>query len=67
MNMAETENLVAAGLRGVLKKREPMARHVSWRAGGAAERAYRPADLDDLVAFLHTLPGAEPCSGYPEM
>jgi len=60
MNMAETENLVAAGLRGMLKKREPMARHVSWRAGGAAERAYLPADLDDLVAFLHTLPGAEP-------
>jgi len=60
MNMAETENLVAAGLRGVLKKREPMARHVSWRAGGAAERAYVPADLGDLVAFLRTLPGAEP-------
>jgi UDP-N-acetylmuramate dehydrogenase len=60
MNMAETDNLVAAGLRGELKRREPMARHVSWRAGGAAERAYLPADLGDLAAFLRTLPGTEP-------
>ena len=60
MNMAETDNLVAAGLRGELREREPMARHVSWRAGGAAERAYLPADLGDLVAFLRTLPGTQP-------
>ena len=60
MNMAETENLVAAGLRGELREREPMARHVSWRAGGAAERAYVPADLGDLAAFLRALPHAEP-------
>jgi UDP-N-acetylmuramate dehydrogenase len=60
MNMAETDNLVAAGLRGELKRREPMARHVSWRAGGVAERAYLPADLGDLAAFLRTLPGTEP-------
>ena len=60
MNMAETDNLVAAGLRGELREREPMARHVSWRAGGAAERAYLPADLDDLAAFLRTLPATEP-------
>ena len=60
MNMAETENLVAAGLRGELKVREPMARHVSWRAGGAAERAYVPADLGDLAAFLRARPATEP-------
>jgi UDP-N-acetylmuramate dehydrogenase len=60
MNMAETDNLAMAGLRGRLKQREPMARHVSWRAGGAAERACFPADLDDLVAFLRALPAAEP-------
>jgi UDP-N-acetylmuramate dehydrogenase len=59
MNMAETRNL-AGGLRGELRRREPMARHVSWRAGGAVERAYLPADLDDLAAFLRTLPDAEP-------
>ena len=59
MNMAETRNL-AGGLRGELRRREPMARHVSWRAGGAVERAYLPADLDDLAAFLRTLPESEP-------
>jgi UDP-N-acetylmuramate dehydrogenase len=37
-----------------------MARHVSWRAGGSVERAYFPADLDDLRAFLPTLASGEP-------
>ena len=37
-----------------------MARHVSWRAGGKVERAYLPVDLDDLGAFLATLPADEP-------
>jgi UDP-N-acetylmuramate dehydrogenase len=60
MNMAEAKKLVKARLRGELRRREPMARHVSWRAGGAAEQAYLPADLDDLSAFLRTLPHAEP-------
>ena len=60
MNMAETDNLAAAGLRGELREREPMARHVSWRAGGTAERAYVPADLGDIAAFLRTRPGTEP-------
>ena len=60
MNMVETGDLAAAGLRGELKRREPMARHVSWRAGGAARTAYFPADLDDLIAFLRSLPAAEP-------
>jgi len=60
MNMVEANNLEAAGLRGELRLREPMALHTSWRAGGAAERAYFPADRDDLIAFLRTLPGREP-------
>ena len=60
MNMVETGNLAAAGLRGELKRREPMAHHVSWRAGGAARTAYFPADVDDLIAFLRSLPAAEP-------
>jgi UDP-N-acetylmuramate dehydrogenase len=38
--------------RGQLRANEPMAERVSWRAGGAAARAYFPADLDDLAAFL---------------
>ncbi len=60
MNMTDIQNLVAAGLRGVERLREPMARHTSWRAGGAAERAYFPADLDDLAACLRALPAGEP-------
>jgi len=59
MNMAETDNL-AAGLRGEMRRRELMAGHVSWRAGGKAEVAYFPADLDDLVQFLRSLPAGEP-------
>lgn len=39
-------------LRGTLKLNESMARHTSWRVGGAAERYYEPADLDDLAQFL---------------
>jgi UDP-N-acetylmuramate dehydrogenase len=45
---------------GTLRRNEPMAKHVSWRAGGSADRAYVPAGLDDLAAFLKTLPGSEP-------
>jgi UDP-N-acetylmuramate dehydrogenase len=37
-----------------------MAKHVSWRAGGTAARAYVPADTADLAAFLATLPKGEP-------
>jgi UDP-N-acetylmuramate dehydrogenase len=57
MDMAEQRHLKA--LRGTLKENEPMARHVSWRAGGVAARAYWPADLDDLVTFLRTRDRAE--------
>ena len=39
-------------LRGQLHEREPMGRHVSWRAGGVADRAYEPVDLADLRVFL---------------
>ena len=38
--------------RGELRSAEPMARHVSWRAGGPVARAYFPVDLDDLTEFL---------------
>jgi UDP-N-acetylmuramate dehydrogenase len=49
-----------ANLRGDLRHNESMARHVSWRAGGSAERTYQPADLPDLQAFLRTVPATEP-------
>lgn len=47
-------------LRGRLDENVDMSRHVSWRAGGRAERLYAPADLDDLCAFLRGLPADEP-------
>lgn len=49
-----------AALRGELRANEPMAQHVSWRAGGCVARAYFPADLADLCAFLRLLRHDEP-------
>jgi UDP-N-acetylmuramate dehydrogenase len=49
-----------AEMRGELLLDEPLARHTSWRVGGPADRYYKPADLDDLAAFLATLPENEP-------
>lgn len=57
MNMSDQLRL--EGLRGELRHDEPMARYVTWRAGGHARRLYRPADLDDLAAFLRRLPANE--------
>ncbi|RLJ67760.1 UDP-N-acetylmuramate dehydrogenase [Sulfurisoma sediminicola] len=45
---------------GDLRENVPMAGHVSWRAGGAAARAYAPTDLADLAAFLTALRHDEP-------
>ena len=59
MNMAEPIPFRFTGLRGTLKRDEPMARHVSWRAGGKAEWFYAPADLADLAVFLKSLPFGE--------
>jgi UDP-N-acetylmuramate dehydrogenase len=58
MNMADV--LPFQGLRGELRRDEPMARHVSWRAGGRADRFFAPADLEDLQHFLRTLGPREP-------
>lgn len=60
MNMSEPLNFAPGMLRGRLCVGESMARHVSWRAGGPAARAYVPADSDDLGAFLRMLPADEP-------
>ncbi len=49
MNMAES-----------LRFREPMARHVSWRAGGHADRFYAPRDVQDLSGFLRSVARHEP-------
>ena len=63
MNMSEPEKFIADGLRGEMLCDAPMSRHTSWRAGGVAERLYRPADLADLLVFLRQLPPDEPL--YP--
>ena len=43
-----------------LRADEPMARHVSWRAGGATRTFFHPVGLEDLCAFLRALPAGEP-------
>jgi UDP-N-acetylmuramate dehydrogenase len=40
--------------------REPMARHVSWRAGGVADRFFVPSSIQALAEFLSSLPKQEP-------
>jgi UDP-N-acetylmuramate dehydrogenase len=54
--MAETR----PELRGRFSVNEPMAGHVSWRAGGSVAHAYFPADLADLAEFLRRLRPDEP-------
>jgi UDP-N-acetylmuramate dehydrogenase len=43
-------------LRGRIQANAPLAPFTWFRAGGAAEALVRPADADDLTAFLHDLP-----------
>ena len=59
MNMSEPFHFTDSPLRGELRHQVAMSKHTSWRAGGVADRAYRPADLADLQTFLHGLPAAE--------
>ena len=47
-------------LRGELLWDEPLAGYTSWRVGGPARRLYKPADRDDLVAFIGQLDPGEP-------
>ena len=42
-------------VHGELRVGEPMSRHTSWRVGGPAQSFFRPADIDDLKAFLQDL------------
>jgi UDP-N-acetylmuramate dehydrogenase len=60
MDMATHGQIENIGLRGKLKRNEPMRKHVSWRAGGIADCIYVPADLDDLSVFIGRLPEQEP-------
>ena len=60
MNMSEAKYLGNVSLRGKLREDVAMSRHTSWRAGGHVERMYQPADLQDLMLFMHDLPIDEP-------
>lgn len=61
MNAAAPYTATTGGtLRGELRVHEPLSRHTSWRVGGPADRYYKPADADDLRAFLSRLPAGEP-------
>lgn len=59
MNMAEVIAMRAAMPSGEWRRDEPMRKHVSWRAGGAAAVAYIPRDLNDLVALLGSVAGKQ--------
>ncbi len=43
-----------------IRRDEPMSRHTSWHAGGAAEIYFTPRDRADLRAFLGTVPEGTP-------
>jgi UDP-N-acetylenolpyruvoylglucosamine reductase len=60
MNMTESKQLAKSALRGTMREHVDMRKHTSWRAGGVAERMYQPADLDDLLVFLRSMPVDEP-------
>jgi len=55
-----TAALEKSRLRGELLRHEPLSAHTSWRVGGPARCLYRPADREDLVAFLRGLNPDEP-------
>lgn len=46
-------------ISGELRTQVPLAGFTSWRVGGPAERLFQPADKNDLVRFLSTLPQDE--------
>ena len=59
--MSESDAVTGGGsvLRGRFLYNEPMKKHVSWRAGGVAQRVYIPADLDDLTWLVRAVPADE--------
>jgi len=47
-------------MRGEMRFQEPLSKHTTWRIGGAADRFFIPADIDDLIHFLRETPDDEP-------
>ena len=46
--------------RGELRMNESLSDYTTWRVGGVAKHLYRPADLEDLQAFLAEVAADEP-------
>ena len=51
---------IDTSISGEIRHDEPMSRHTSWRVGGPAETFFKPADLDDLAAFMQQLESDTP-------
>lgn len=47
-------------MQGQLLVNEKLDKYTSWRVGGVADQVYLPADKDDLVQFLKSLPEQQP-------
>ncbi|MDH5544921.1 MAG: UDP-N-acetylmuramate dehydrogenase [Gammaproteobacteria bacterium] len=47
-------------IRGTVSFNEPMSKHTSWRVGGPAEKFFKPADIDDVSAYLKSIDPNEP-------
>jgi UDP-N-acetylmuramate dehydrogenase len=45
-----------------VRRDEPMSKHTSWHVGGPADVYFEPRNIDDLAAFLHSLPPDAPVS-----
>jgi len=60
MSIVEIAGNVITKLQGVMLLNESLADYTTWRVGGPAARLYKPANLADLIVFLHQLPADQP-------
>lgn len=61
----EVEGAIAApvpleGIRGAVTGKAPLAKHVWFKTGGAADWLFEPADMEDLVTFIERVDGSLP-------
>lgn len=51
---------IGSEFEGRVLRDEPMSKHTTWRVGGPADAWFSPRDVEDLSAFLRSLPAAVP-------
>jgi UDP-N-acetylmuramate dehydrogenase len=51
---------IGSEFEGRVLRGEPMSKHTTWRVGGPADAGVSPRDVEDLSAFLRSLPVAVP-------